>query len=155
MPTYSKPQRHKDMGNITITPKPLWRRVFKFVPYYVGDTVNFSLHIDNPSKAWRLYERFGDDVLPIKTVLGKDMDIAGRVINDEGNIEYRLGVDPSLREGVTLMTAKAWHKDTFVAQWFWLAVGAAITLACVILGAILSLLSGLIQINPEWIFFFR
>jgi len=154
MPTYSKPQHQKDLGNIRITPKPFWRRFFKLAPYYVGDVVEFVLHIDNPQKEWHLYERIGDDVLPIKVNLEVEDKITGRVINDEANIEYRLGTS-SKPGGITLLTAKVWHKDTFVAQWFWIIVGAIITLMCTILGVALALLSGLIEINPEWILIFK
>lgn len=136
MPQYYSIPNWRDRGKVTITPKSIWRRlpIFgKIIPYYVGNRVEFVIHIEKPQDMLKVnflgppvvWEKFGDKSKAIQNVIKTSTPVNGNPISSEGNIEYYLDWDVpnSGEETATIFTAYAKNKDTIFIQWFFLIIG--------------------------------
>ena len=159
MPQYYSVPDWRDRGKVTVTPKSFWRRlpiIGNIIPYYVGNQVEFTVHIEKPLQwkdiigAFCVWEKFGDVSKNLHDVNQIDSPIKGNRISVEGNIEYYLGYSiPSPSEiTTTIFTAHALSWDSIRNQISWIILAA-------ILGGIITLfisfLLGFIKINPALI----
>ena len=140
-----------DRYSISVKPKGFFRELR---PYFVGDTVEFSIKISGEPSGNGLYvsEVFGNDKYEsIWHQSGSDftkdwIHIVGNPIDSEGDIKYKFGF--SAGSGKTLVSAKATNKDTWFPTLFWILVTAFLSMLATIFAQILF---GVIKIDPTWV----
>ncbi len=120
--------RYHSHGHVKVAPLHWWRRAW---PYFVGDTVEFVLRVDNipdPKVGTiRVFEKFGDREYPLKDVTASPVTVRGSVISAEGDVVYTLRLPSQKKQGAVLVTARALNYDTIFFSAFWLVVGALLT----------------------------
>ncbi len=123
--------RYHSYKHIIVTPAPWWHR---FWPYFVGDTVDFVLRVDNipdpETGTIKVFEKFRDQEYPLMEVTESPLTIHGSVISVEGDVVYTLGFASQKKQRPVLVTAKALNYDTIFFSAFWLVVGALLTGVC-------------------------
>ena len=135
MPQYYSHLNQGKVGNIKVTPLSLWRRIFRWWPYFVGDRVRFELEVvnppDHPYTLWRVFERFGNQAGIIQTVKKGKQQVIGGIINSEGDIEYSIGSLHSVpgTDRFTVFTAQVINKDRWVLGCVGVVIGAIVTIA--------------------------
>jgi hypothetical protein len=149
MPRYHN-RKHPDLGKIRITPRPWWRNWFRFLPYFVGDTIRFRVQIETPQETPNVYERFGNEALKSLSdfpgpIDSGDEEIIGNPISGEGDIEYKVGFWDSPDSAVTVMTAKAVNTDRWLLGCVGLVVGAIATFIITVASGIVL---GFIKVEP-------
>jgi hypothetical protein len=148
MPQYHS-HEHPYLGQIIITPLPFWRNWFRFLPYFVGDSIRFRIQIETPQEQPTIYEKFGNnEVIEIShdhQSNEKEKEILGNPISSEGDVEYRVGFNgsPSGNLTKTIVTARAINKD----RWFPYVAGV---LLGVLLTAIAQILTGFLDVVKSW-----
>jgi len=145
MPQYP-PINTKQTGKVKTTPHPWWRRLFPWVPYFVGGRVVCKIELERNPERFILYEKFGDIVYETFEMIPGRM-LRGSVIPRECDIEYILA--PAGQAGftaansVTIITATVTNSDRWSLGCAGLVVGAILTLAT-------SILLGLLDIQKFW-----
>ena len=158
MPEYIS---HENWNGLKVTVKPLgWRRLFKRLPFFVGDLPEFHLRVEKLSeKAHDLTQIAVWESLPIfqkpqllaglrrsKGDVIMEFDLKGsNKISRSGDVDYYLGYVNYFGDGIPIFSNEAKHRDTRLWERNLVIYGA-------ILGAILAfvvgLLSGFIEISP-------
>lgn len=133
----------KQFGKVKAYPISYWRRLFKPIPYFVGDTVEFKLEVESLFQGsiteLVIYERFKDEEIIYGVIHNRKTTIRGRRIPYEGDVIYSIGLQ-NYPSKLAVITAKVINRDTIFFQWFWFILGAIITFAGVILAWILGYL---------------
>ncbi len=123
--------RYHNHRYVKVAPLHWWRRVW---PYFVGDTVDFVLRVDNiPNPkvgTIKVFEKFGEKEYPLKDVTASPVVIHGSVISAEGDLVYTLRLPSQKKQGAVLVTARALNYDTIFFSSVWLLVGALLTGVC-------------------------
>ena len=134
----------KDEFEIFIIPRPYWRRIFKWFPYFVGDIVEFEIKTTVKKQRsekippYYVFEIFRDKQKEHWAVDNLLWDFPGRnIIDGEGDVVYSIGKLPSQGEDV-FFTAKVINKDGIFFQTIFFIGGAVVTLLAVFLAWILG-----------------
>jgi hypothetical protein len=148
MPQYHS-HHHPYLGKLTITPLPLWRNWFRFLPYFVGDRIHFRIRIETPQEQPTVYEKFGNnEAIEISHDYQsneKEKEILGNPISSEGDVEYRVGFEgsPSGNLTKTIVTAHATNKDRWFPFVAGLVVGGFLTF-------MFDVLFGFLDVVKSW-----
>jgi hypothetical protein len=136
MPQYYSVPAWMGRGKVTVTPKSIWRKlpILKWIPYFVGDRIEFIVHIDKPKGnelkgSCSVWETFGSQYKLLTDINKSDTEVIGTRISSAGNIEYRIGFRDPTQSSETIITAVAQNWDTVIVKWVWIIVG-------IVLGAV-------------------
>lgn len=161
MPHFYDHSDTKELGKIIVSPKQWYRRFFKIGsyslwPYVTMEIIEFTVHVEkvpepiNTSHVYTVVERVADNTYRNVGVLDK------KKVNIKGRAEYtgdtkffvgRKDMSPDSVEqriGITLFSDDVLSMNHYV--WGGCSVAALFLVLC---SVALSLLSGLIQVNPE------
>ena len=164
MPNFYNHSDTKEFGKITVTPRQWWRRIrigsYSIWPYVTMGKIEFTLRVeklpqsDGINKRNRnVYIRLGNgSYRSLKTLAEKSTPIEG-IAEYTGDTKffiapsnYSVGNSDRFidKEGILLFDDNVLSVNHYV--WGGCSVAALLLILC---SVVLSLLSGLIQVNPE------
>jgi hypothetical protein len=149
MPQYHS--SHTDQtGQIKITPFPWWRRLFPWIPYFVGDRVIFQVEIERLDARFVFYEKFGDQIYEkFQFISGKKL--RGSTIPRECDVEYVVAPynakELTATNSVLVMSANVINKDRWALGCAGLLIGGIITFIVTIAAGIVT---GFFEIDKFW-----
>lgn len=138
--------------NVKTRPSNFIRRILRGWQYYVGQRVYFHIEVKKARKdvdlsGYTIVEKLpGMDKPRIVVALTDTSKFSKHITNVgiigvEGNVEYKIcGRSGYFPEGGYIFTSNVINRDRFFHQWFWIFIGALITLSCTVLAWLLNLI---------------
>jgi hypothetical protein len=123
MPQYPKAINFEKSGrNLNIEPSQFFRKLFKFYPYFVADTVYFKIEVNykKQSPSFELLyidEYFNGKKESTEQIMFESSEYRGSTIGSEGKIEYIVRNGDSQNQiSDIVFTAQVINKDRFLVQ---------------------------------------